>query len=58
MSDSDLARVREHENLADWPPQQLIRLPMIAGNRSLNLSNAVAIVVFEAWRQLNFVGSS
>jgi tRNA (cytidine/uridine-2'-O-)-methyltransferase len=34
-------------------PQQL-RLPMRAGNRSLNLSNAVAVVVFEAWRQSGF----
>ena len=38
------------------PPEQRIRLPMIAQNRSLNLSNAVAIVVFEAWRQLGFPG--
>nr|MBA3486996.1 tRNA (uridine(34)/cytosine(34)/5-carboxymethylaminomethyluridine(34)-2'-O)-methyltransferase TrmL [Lysobacter sp.] len=36
-------------------PQRL-RLPMRPHNRSLNLSNAVAIVVFEAWRQLDFVG--
>jgi tRNA (cytidine/uridine-2'-O-)-methyltransferase len=35
-----------------------LRLPMRAGNRSLNLSNAVAVTVFEAWRQLDFVGSS
>lgn len=35
------------------PPQQL-RLPMIAGQRSLNLSNAVAVTVFEAWRQNGF----
>lgn len=35
----------------------LVRLPMIAGVRSLNLSNAVAIVVYEAWRQLGFEGS-
>ncbi len=41
--------------LAQWPEDQLIRLPMIPGNRSLNLSNAVAVVVFEAWRQLQFV---
>jgi len=34
-------------------PDQL-RLPMRPGNRSLNLSNAVAVVVFEAWRQLGF----
>jgi tRNA (cytidine/uridine-2'-O-)-methyltransferase len=30
---------------------------MRAGNRSLNLSNSVAVVVFEAWRQLGFAGS-
>ncbi|MDQ3511465.1 MAG: tRNA (cytidine(34)-2'-O)-methyltransferase [Pseudomonadota bacterium] len=36
-------------------PQRL-RLPMRPHNRSLNLSNAVAIVVFEAWRQMDFVG--
>lgn len=35
---------------------QLVRLPMRAGQRSLNLSNAVAITVFEAWRQLGFEG--
>lgn len=34
-----------------FPPQQRIRLPMMPGNRSLNLSNAVAVTVFEAWRQ-------
>lgn len=33
-----------------------VRLPMRAGNRSLNLSNAVAVVVFEAWRQHGFAG--
>ena len=42
------------ELLAGWREEHLIRLPMIPGNRSLNLSNAVAIVVFEAWRQLGF----
>lgn len=36
------------------PETQRICLPMQAGNRSLNLSNAVAITVFEAWRQLGF----
>ncbi len=36
-------------------PRQL-RLPMRPGNRSLNLSNAVAVVVFEAWRQQDFAG--
>jgi tRNA (cytidine/uridine-2'-O-)-methyltransferase len=44
------------EVLATWPKEQLIRLPMIPGNRSLNLSNSVAVVVFEAWRQLGFAG--
>lgn len=37
-----------------FPPSQRIRLPMRAGNRSLNLSNAVAITVYEAWRQNDF----
>jgi tRNA (cytidine/uridine-2'-O-)-methyltransferase len=45
------------ELLAGWPAERRIRLPMVAGNRSLNLSNAVAVVVFEAWRQLHFSGS-
>lgn len=34
-----------------------LRLPMLPGSRSLNLSNAVAICVYEAWRQLDFVGA-
>ncbi len=38
------------------PEAQRLRLPMRPGNRSLNLSNAVAVVVFEAWRQAGFVG--
>jgi tRNA (cytidine/uridine-2'-O-)-methyltransferase len=42
--------------IASWPQDRLIRLPMVPGNRSLNLSNAVAVVVFEAWRQLGFAG--
>jgi tRNA (cytidine/uridine-2'-O-)-methyltransferase len=36
------------------PDDRRLRLPMLAGNRSLNLSNAVAIVVYEAWRQCGF----
>ncbi|MDX1515639.1 MAG: tRNA (cytidine(34)-2'-O)-methyltransferase [Woeseiaceae bacterium] len=36
------------------PPGQRLRLPMLASSRSLNLSNAVAVVVYEAWRQLGF----
>ncbi|MBK5281237.1 MAG: tRNA (uridine(34)/cytosine(34)/5-carboxymethylaminomethyluridine(34)-2'-O)-methyltransferase TrmL [Nitrospiraceae bacterium] len=34
--------------------QQCLRVPMVPGNRSLNLSNAVAVVIYEAWRQLAF----
>ena len=37
-----------------FAPAQSLRLPMIAGQRSLNLSNAVAVTVFEAWRQNSF----
>lgn len=39
---------------ASFGPQQCLRLPMRPGQRSLNLSNAVAITVFEAWRQNGF----
>lgn len=46
------------ERLAAWPTDRLVRLPMVPGNRSLNLSNAVAVVVFEAWRQLGFPGGA
>jgi tRNA (cytidine/uridine-2'-O-)-methyltransferase len=38
------------------PEEQRLRLPMRPGNRSLNLSNAVAVIVFEAWRQRGFEG--
>jgi tRNA (cytidine/uridine-2'-O-)-methyltransferase len=37
--------------------QQVLRLPMLEQSRSLNLSNAVAVVVYEAWRQNNFAGA-
>ena len=40
--------------LQDFKPERRLRLPMQPGNRSLNLSNAVAVTVFEAWRQLGF----
>jgi len=40
------------------PESQRLRLPMRPGNRSLNLSNAVAVVVFEAWRQHDFAGGA
>ncbi|MNP42798.1 tRNA (cytidine(34)-2'-O)-methyltransferase [compost metagenome] len=36
------------------PPEQRLRLPMRPGCRSLNLSNSVAVTVYEAWRQLGF----
>ncbi len=39
------------------PESQRLRIPMLAQSRSLNLSNACAVVVFEAWRQLGFVGA-
>jgi tRNA (cytidine/uridine-2'-O-)-methyltransferase len=42
--------------LDELPPEQRLRLPMRPGNRSLNLSNAVAVIVFEAWRQSGFAG--
>ncbi len=38
--------------------ERRLRLPMRSGNRSLNLSNAVAVVVFEAWRQQGFAGGA
>jgi tRNA (cytidine/uridine-2'-O-)-methyltransferase len=41
-----------------FPPAQRIRLPMMPGNRSLNLSNTVAVVVYEAWRQNGYVGGA
>jgi tRNA (cytidine/uridine-2'-O-)-methyltransferase len=40
--------------LDEFEPANRLRIPMRAGNRSLNLSNAVAIVIYEAWRQLGF----
>ncbi|MBN9421143.1 MAG: tRNA (uridine(34)/cytosine(34)/5-carboxymethylaminomethyluridine(34)-2'-O)-methyltransferase TrmL [Candidatus Accumulibacter sp. 66-26] len=42
--------------LAEFPETQRLRLPMLPGQRSLNLSNAVAVTVFEAWRQRGFAG--
>ena len=43
--------------LTGIPADRRLRLPMRPDNRSLNLSNAVAVVVFEAWRQHGFAGS-
>lgn len=42
---------------ASLPASQVLRIPMQANSRSLNLSNAVAIMAFEAWRQLGFTGA-
>lgn len=42
--------------LARFAPERRLRLPMRPGQRSLNLSNAVAVCVFEAWRQQGFDG--
>ena len=46
------------ELLERFPPAQRLRLPMRPGQRSLNLSNAVAVAVFEAWRQQGYAGSA
>lgn len=40
--------------LESLPPERRLRIPMVAGSRSLNLSNTVAVAVYEAWRQLGF----
>lgn len=45
------------EVLAEFAANQCLRLPMQAESRSLNLSNAAAVVVYEAWRQLGFKGA-
>lgn len=42
---------------AEFAPDHRLRLPMQAGQRSLNLSNAAAVTVFEAWRQVGFTGA-
>jgi tRNA (cytidine/uridine-2'-O-)-methyltransferase len=44
------------ELLESLPAEQRLRLPLMPGNRSLNLSNTVAIAVYEAWRQQGFTG--
>ncbi len=45
------------EILNTLPSEQIIRIPMMPNNRSLNLSNAAAIIAYEAWRQLGFCGA-
>jgi tRNA (cytidine/uridine-2'-O-)-methyltransferase len=44
--------------LESLPPEHRLRIPMQPNSRSLNLSNAVAIVSYEAWRQLGFAGGT
>jgi tRNA (cytidine/uridine-2'-O-)-methyltransferase len=43
--------------LAATPSQQVLRIPMRPGSRSMNLSNAASVLVYEAWRQLGFDGA-
>ncbi|MBX7455898.1 tRNA (cytidine(34)-2'-O)-methyltransferase [Mycolicibacterium sp. 3033] len=45
------------ETLADSHVTARVRIPMLSGRRSLNLSNAAAVAVYEAWRQHDFAGS-
>jgi tRNA (cytidine/uridine-2'-O-)-methyltransferase len=46
------------ETLADKRITAQVRIPMLAGRRSLNLSNAAAVAVYEAWRQQGFTGAA
>ena len=46
------------EILDGLPPEQRLRLPMQENSRSLNLSNSAAVVVYEAWRQVDFSGGN
>lgn len=43
--------------IAQLPPERTARLPMVPGQRSLNLANAVAVVLYEAWRQQGYAGA-
>ena len=45
------------EILDGFPPERRLRLPMLHGQRSLNLSNTVAVTVYEAWRQNDYAGA-
>jgi len=46
-----------HAVLESLPEEQRLRIPMLPNNRSLNLANAVSIIVYEAWRQQGFNGA-
>jgi tRNA (cytidine/uridine-2'-O-)-methyltransferase len=43
--------------LSGLPMDEIVRIPMVRHSRSLNLSNAVAVVLYEAWRQIGFAGA-
>ena len=47
----------DEQTLADPHITARVRIPMLAGRRSLNLSNAAAVAVYEAWRQQGFTGA-
>ena len=44
--------------LAEFAAEHRLRLPMVQGSRSINLSNAVAVTVYEAWRQIGYPGAT
>jgi len=44
--------------LGGFAPEMRLRIPMVAGSRTLNLANAVAVVVYEAWRQLGYAAGN
>lgn len=46
------------EVLDEFPPSACLRLPMQPGQRSLNLSNAAAVTIYEAWRQNGLAGAA
>ena len=46
------------EVVETFAPERLLKIPLKPGNRSLNLANAAAIVIYEAWRQAGFTGAS
>jgi tRNA (cytidine/uridine-2'-O-)-methyltransferase len=45
------------EELQQFDPDAVLRIPMLPGSRSLNLANAVSIVIYDAWRQRGFTGA-
>ena len=47
-----------NDYLSSLKSEQILRLPMLADSRSMNLSNSVSVVVYEAWRQIGFEGQS